>query len=251
MPRPTIFTADEVTLAGRRWLTPGVPTGSVVLVHGFSASSDDPNVAATAAALHALDVDVVTYDARGHGDSGGTSTLGDLERHDVAAAVALARARTDDVVLVGASMGAIAALRYAADDPDLAGIVAVSCPARWQLPRNPQAVLAAGMTRTPVGRALAARLLRVRIDAAWTNPDPPLDLVPRVRTPLALVHGAADRFIPATAAEELHGAASDPRRLTIVPEMGHAFDPLAVAHIVGSVAWALDLAAVGRSATRA
>ena len=75
--------------------------------------------------------DVVSYDARGHGRSTGESTLGDLEQHDVAAAVALARTRSSDVVLVGASMGAIAALRYAATDPELRGVVAVSCPARW------------------------------------------------------------------------------------------------------------------------
>ena len=50
------------------------------------------------------------------------------------AAVHVARERSDRVVLVGTSMGAIAALRYAATDPELAGVVAVSCPAAWRLP---------------------------------------------------------------------------------------------------------------------
>ena len=63
----------------------------------------------------------ITYDGRGQGDSGGLCTLGDAERHDVAAAVAFAREHADRVVVVGASMGAIAVLRHAAGDADLAG----------------------------------------------------------------------------------------------------------------------------------
>ena len=69
----------------------------------------------------------------------GESTLGDLERHDVAVAVEVARERSERVVVVGASMGAIAALRYAVTDDDLAGTVIVSCPAGWRLPHNAHA----------------------------------------------------------------------------------------------------------------
>ena len=64
------------------------------------------------------------------------------------------------VVIVGASMGAIAALRYAAGpvvDPGLVGVVAVSSPAGWRLPRNARSVLAAGLTRTRLGRLLPER----------------------------------------------------------------------------------------------
>ena len=91
-----------------------------------------PNVSALAEALVGDGFDVITYDARGHGSSEGESTLGDDEQHDVAAAVMAARERTPNVVLVGASMGGIAALRYAATDDDLAGVVTVSCPAHWR-----------------------------------------------------------------------------------------------------------------------
>ena len=101
------------------------------------------------------------------------STLGDLERHDVAAAVDAARDRSDRVVLVGASMGAIAALRYAAATDDLAGVVSVSCPARWRLPRNLRGVAAAGLTRTRVGRALASRWMGVQVAPRWTEPGAP------------------------------------------------------------------------------
>lgn len=242
--RPLFTTADDVLLAGRRWLTQK-PRAAVVLVHGFSASCDHPSVGTLADALVGSGYDVVAYDARGHGRSEGLSTLGDLERHDVAVAVEDASSRCEHVVLVGASMGAIAALRYAAQDHDgspLSGVVTVSCPARWRLPRNPRGVFAAGLTRTRLGRAAAARWLRVRVASQWTNAAPPNALVPRLRVPLAIVHGADDRFVPPEDAAALFEAASEPRRLDLVPGLGHAFEPPAVPVIVEALDWVLERA---------
>lgn len=243
MSRPTLLTTDQVTLAGRRWLA-DTPIASVVLVHGFCASSDDPAVVAVAQSLLSQGFDVVSYDARGHGRSAGESTLGDLEQHDVSAAVALARERTRDVVLVGASMGAIAVLRHAATDPDLRGVVTVSCPARWTLPVNPAAAAAAVMTRTPVGRAVLARTLKVRVARRWTNPVPPVGLVSQIQVPVAVIHGAADRFIPMKAAHELYAHAPAERSLDLVPSMGHAYDELATDPIGRGVAWCLRASAL-------
>lgn len=239
MPRSQFTTADDVVLIGRSWLRADTPRAAVVLVHGFSSSTDDPNVRALAEALHDDGDDVFCYDARGHGNSQGHSTLGDLEKHDVAAAVDAATQRSDRVVLVGASMGAIAALRYAAASDGMAGVVSVSCPARWRLPRNVRGVFAAGLTRTRVGRAFASRWMRVQIAPRWTNPAPPAELVPQINSPIAFVHGAADRFVPATDAEELFALAHEPRRLQIVPGMGHAFEPQSVPAVRDAVEWAL------------
>lgn len=238
MPRPVLATADDIVLAGRRWLA-DEPRAAVVLVHGFTATADHPEVRAVAETLLAEDLDVVSYDARGHGGSGGESTLGDLERHDVHAAVTIARQRAEQVVLVGASMGAIATLRYAATDDRLAGAVAVSCPSRWRLPLHPVGLFSAGLTRTRPGRYLAQRFLRVRIAERWTNPEAPLELVGRIRVPVAFVHGTGDRFIRPADAEELYSAAGDPRRLDLIEGMGHAFDVASRAAIRGAVDWVL------------
>lgn len=243
---PTFFTRDGLRLSGRHLLAAGAPPATVVVVHGFTASASCPNVEELALRLHELGYDVLTYDARGHGSSDGESTLGDHERHDVAAAVARARERTDRVVLVGASMGAIAAIRYAVTDAGLAGLVAVSCPAEWRLPRNARGVLAAAMTRTPAGRRLVARLSGVRVASRWTNPVPPLALVPALDTPAVFVHGAEDRFIGVRDAALLHDAAPYPKRLVVVPGMGHAFGPAAVGAISDAVDWVLASGRVSR-----
>jgi alpha-beta hydrolase superfamily lysophospholipase len=241
-----LTTFDGLTLTSRVLLTDGEPKGAVVIVHGFTASSACPNVEALAARLHDARLDVVTYDARGHGSSDGESTLGDDEQHDVAAAVEAARRRSDRIVLVGASMGAIAALRYAVDDARLTGLVCVSCPAEWRLPRNPHGMLAAAMTRTGIGRRTLARLAGVRVASQWTNPEPPLALAPRLRVPVTFVHGCADRFIGVRDAAQLFDAAPEPKHLVVVPDMGHAFGPTAIDAIDRAVARAFAAAPVSQ-----
>src|SRR4051794_24564826 len=99
-------TCDGIELAVRTWAGAGQPRATVVLVHGLAATKDNPELIAVAAAMQARGFDVLAYDARGHGSSGGICTLGDLERHDVAAAVTRARESGLPVVVVGASMGA-------------------------------------------------------------------------------------------------------------------------------------------------
>lgn len=236
-----LVTADDVRLVGRRWKHPE-PRAAVVLAHGFGASSVEGDVVALAEHLHRSAFDVVTYDARGHGGSGGTCTLGDLERHDVAAAVAAAARADTPVVVVGASMGAIAVLHHAAGRPaSVAGLVTVSCPARWELPRNARGILSALMTQTALGRWIARRHLRVRIAAQLTRPDPPIELVTRVTTPIAVVHGSDDPFIDPSDAAAIHAAAPEPRRLTVVEEMGHALPEASIEPVQRAIEWVLDL----------
>jgi pimeloyl-ACP methyl ester carboxylesterase len=104
------------------------------------------------------------------------------------------------------------------------------------------------MTRTGPGRRLTSRLVGVRIASRWTNPTPPIELVPRVSAPYAVVHGTDDRFIPVRDAIELHEASRQPSRLDVVPGLGHAFEPPSIAAIRQGVAWALDHRDMRRSA---
>ncbi len=239
--RIALTTADGITLAGHHWPSSGSGSAAVVLTHGFAASKDDAAVLAMAHALRGRGHAVLTYDGRGQGDSGGLCTLGDAERHDVAAAVVFAREHTDRVVVVGASMGAIAVMRHAAIDADLAGVVAVSSPARWRVPRTLRSLLAAGLTQTPPGRHVAARYMGVRLARGWSRPEPPDGLARRITAPFAIVHGTSDRFIAPSEAPLLYAAANDPRRIDLVPGMGHAFDAPGVPIICAAVEWALAM----------
>lgn len=245
-----LLTSDGVQLATRSWRRGGEARATVVLVHGFSATKDDRNVVALATRLSEQDLDVVSYDARGHGESGGTCTLGDLEHHDVAAAVAWARTTSSRIVLVGASMGGVAVLHHAASGPDVAGVVVVSSPSEWRMPLRARALLTGGLTRTKAGRWVSARHMQVRIHPVWTAPEPPRSLAARVTAPLAIVHGHRDRLIPARAAHDLYARGDGKRRLLLVPEMGHAFDWAGHSAICDAVDWILKQSEEGVSQHR-
>jgi alpha-beta hydrolase superfamily lysophospholipase len=231
-------TADGVDLSCAVTTGSARPEGAVVIAHGFTATQDDPNVTELRTTLVDAGLDVVTFDARGHGESGGACTLGMDERHDVAAAVDVARTRADKVVVVGASMGAIAALGHSVDDTGLAGVVTVSSPARWRIHGLPT-VGAAVMTKTRAGRRFLASKGRVRVAPRIKLGPEPRSLASRLRVPLAVIHGAADRFMPVKEADELFRCAGARRRIDVLPGMGHAFHPLASARILDAVSWAL------------
>ncbi len=222
----------------RRWAPDTPAETTIVVVHGFSATKDDPTVVAVAEALRVDGHHVLSYTARGHGESGGLCTLGDLEHLDVEAAVVLARQDADRVVVVGASMGAIAVLRHASHcAPD--GVVTVSSPAEWQVPRTLQTALATVLTQSPPGRWLARRWMNVRLADGWSGASPPVDLAAAITAPLAVIHGTGDRFIKPAEAEKLYRAAAGPRRLDLVDRMGHAYRPESIPPITESVRWAL------------
>lgn len=230
--RVQVRTVDGVHLSARVQPPTGDPVHTdhagvaVVVVHGFSAHAAEPNVDAVMNALVDAGFTAVTYDARGHGASGGETTLGALEQHDVAAAVTLAREYAPRVVLVGTSMGGIAVLRHAAEATDaVVGVVTVACPAEWKLPRNVRGVLAAWLTQTRWGRNVARTRLGVRIAPTVQRGAPPVEVARSVAVPVAVVHGTADPFIATSAAELLHANVPGPSRLVVVEGLAHAFEP--------------------------
>jgi alpha-beta hydrolase superfamily lysophospholipase len=237
-----LMTSDGVELVTRFWSCQGQPRAIVILVHGLSSTKDHPHVVGLAECLRARSLEVLSYDARGHGESGGLSTLGDLERHDVAAVVTYARGRHDRVALVGASMGAVAAMAYAASDPDLAGVVVVSSPADWRIPFRIRALLLVVLARTKLGRFVSERHSHVRIYPEWNPSEPPRSVARRVASsvPLAIVHGRNDHLIPFRFSLGVSDAEVPDAHAIVVPGMGHAFDPAGYEAICDALDWVLN-----------
>jgi pimeloyl-ACP methyl ester carboxylesterase len=244
--RATHLTTDDGTVLAATVRPAPVPRGAVVVAHGFSGNQNQVEVIAVAEALVAVGFSAITYDARGHGASGGVCTLGDLEELDVRAAAELAAQESDRISLVGASMGAIAVLRYAVTDPSVASIVTVSSPAVWRVPRSARGMLSVLITQTPPGRRLAAAHLGVRLGRGRVRGVPPVQLAAQLRSPLAVVHGRCDRFVSTSQAKTLYGAAGGPRRLMLVTGMGHAYDAAAVPAIVAGMAWGFERSEGGK-----
>ena len=212
----------------------------IVLAHGFTGSLRRPEVRRVAEALseHA---GVVCFDFRGHGRSGGRSTLGDREINDVDAAVTYARGlgyRT--VATVGFSMGASIVLRHAALVGGTAAVVAVSGPGRWYFRKTASMRRAHWLVERRAGRAAARVWLRTRIsNVPWDPiPIPPTEAAARIApTPLLVVHGDRDGYFPVDHAEDIYAAAQEPKELWIVPGFGHA-EAAASRELVGRIgAW--------------
>ncbi|MGH9230894.1 MAG: alpha/beta hydrolase [Acidimicrobiales bacterium] len=248
----TLETGDGVRLAARWWEPASANGDAVVVVHGFAAHKDQPAVEQVARHLVAAGHAVLTYDSRGHGESGGLCTLGELERLDVDAAVSAAAGHADRVVVVGTSMGGVAVLNHMAaatgeivDGAGARGAVVVATPARWEIPRTWRGAASVVMTQTGAGRAMAARRFQTRLAVRPDRGAPPIERIGLAARPVAVVHGLADRFLPPAAATALFTAARDPRRLELVPGMGHGFCAAALDPVESAVAWAMRTALAG------
>ncbi|MDK1347491.1 alpha/beta fold hydrolase [Streptomyces sp. 378] len=206
----------------------GRPSGHPVFVvaHGFTGAVDRPHVRRVAQAFARYGA-VVTFSFRGHGASGGRSTVGDREVLDLAAAVRWARELGHARVgTVGFSMGGSVVLRHAAlhrEQTD--AVVSVSAPARWYYRGTAPMRRLHWMVTRPEGRVVGRYGFGTRIHHRAWDPVPlsPVEAVPRIApTPLLIVHGEADGYFPVDHPRMLAAAAGDQGELWLEPEMGHA-----------------------------
>ncbi|POX52739.1 alpha/beta hydrolase [Streptomyces sp. Ru71] len=207
--------------------TSAPPAGRLVFVvaHGFTGEVDRPHVRRVARAL-AHSGAVVTFSFRGHGRSGGRSTVGDREVLDLEAAVAWARELGHTrVVTVGFSMGGSVVLRHAALHGGTDAVVSVSAPARWYYRGTAPMRRLHWLVTRPAGRLVGRYGLRVRIHHREWDPVPlsPVEAVPRIApTPLLIVHGDSDGYFPVDHPRMLAEAAGGHGELWLEPGMGHA-----------------------------
>lgn len=212
--RPVVATGDRgATLRG--WLFParGPSRGLVVYLHGVA--DNRASGLGLAERYVARGYDVLLYDARAHGASGGDAcTWGVLEKRDVSRLLDAVGARR--AVLVGVSMGAGVAIQAAAEDPRVAGVVAaapfasLATLAREHAPR--------ATPETIVRRAFRTAEARGGFRIADASPEV---AAPRVHAPVLLVHGLRDAVVPPHHSRAILDRLAGPRRLVLVPGAGH------------------------------
>ncbi|GHF00663.1 alpha/beta hydrolase [Streptomyces werraensis] len=199
---------------------------ALVIAHGFTGDADRPHVRRVAQVFARYGA-VVTFSFRGHGRSGGRSTVGDREVLDLAAAVAWARELGHTrVVTVGFSMGGSVVLRHAAlDAGGVDAVVSVSAPARWFYRGTAPMRRLHWLVTRPSGRLVGRYGLRTRIHHRQWDPVPlsPVEAVPRIApTPLLVVHGDQDAYFPLDHPRMLADAAGEHGELWVEHGMGHA-----------------------------
>jgi uncharacterized protein len=203
------------------WIPAAAPTlGHVLLCHGNAGNVGDR--VAHAALLTAAGFDVLLFDYRGYGRSGGRTTEpGTYEDARAARRALLERDGVDParVLYLGESLGGAIALELAVEHPP-AGLIlqstftSVQAMARLHYPFIPRALV----------------------------PDayPSLRIVPRLRAPLLVLHGSHDEVVPLMDGEELYRAAPEPKRIEVF-DAGH--NDLVGPHWIRTIAdWAQGLA---------
>jgi uncharacterized protein len=210
---------DPAGLLLRGWWIPGTRHQTLVMVHGWTASMQEPM--SKAAYLHGAGYNLLLFDLRGHGTSdGGYTTLGWAEPDDVRAAVRFARSReAGPVALIGYSMGAASAVEAAAGDADVQAVVEDSGFAdaldevRWTFSRT------TGLPADPFAYPLEA------ISAADLGVDlgriRPVDSAAMLTAPLLAIVGGADTLVPPDQGYALYRAARGPKEFLVVPGAGH------------------------------
>jgi fermentation-respiration switch protein FrsA (DUF1100 family) len=196
-----------------------------VVAHGFTGSWRRPAVRRVASVLASAG-GVVGFDFRGHGRSGGHSTVGDREVLDLDAAAAWARGLGHArVATVGFSMGAAVVVRQAGLYGGVSAVAAVSGPSRWYYRGTPPMRRAHWVIERRLGRLVSRVALGTRISPVGWDPLPeaPHEVAARIAPiPLLVVHGDADTYFPVEHAEKLYAAAGEPKELWIERGFGHA-----------------------------
>ncbi|HTX26444.1 MAG TPA: alpha/beta fold hydrolase [Streptosporangiaceae bacterium] len=219
----TLVTDDGVPIDAVH--LPGQQDLAIIVAHGFTQSWQHPHVWRVANRFNRA-AGVITFDFRGHGRSGGLSTLGDLEIKDLDVVLAYARelgyAR---VGAVGFSMGASIVVRHAGLIGGLDAAVSVSGPGRWYYRGTRRMRQVHRAIEHRLGRFVTRRWLNTRISPeGWKLvPVPPAEAAAQISpVPLLIVHGEQDQYFPPEHARQLYLAAREPKELWLLPDMGHA-----------------------------
>jgi pimeloyl-ACP methyl ester carboxylesterase len=219
----TLVTGDGVPIEAVHLPSPS--DLGIIVAHGFTLNWQRPSVWGVATRLNRFG-GVVSFDFRGHGRSGGVSTVGDREIKDLAVAVAYARELGyPRIATVGFSMGASIVLRHAGLLGGVDAVVAISGPGRWYYRGTKPMRRVHFAIERRVGRLIVANVLNTRISNGGWDPEPmpPAQAAALIApVPLLVVHGDQDPYFPVDHAEEIYAAAREPKDLWIIPGFGHA-----------------------------
>jgi uncharacterized protein len=186
---------------------------TVVVLHGIADNRESAVWIAERLVPHGFDV--LAYDSRANGESGGDAcTYGFYEKRDLSRA--LDHLGAQRAILVGNSLGAAVALQAAAEDPRVIGVVAADTFSDLLTIATERAPFFASTAQIGEALALAEKEGRFRIADVS-----PVDAARKIHVPVLLLHGAQDRETSPSHSERVFAALAGPRKLRIVAEARH------------------------------
>ena len=207
------FSGEGVNLQGWRGESSGKRRGTLIYLHGVA-----DNRASGAGVLERFrkrGFDVIAYDSRAHGESGGEAcTYGYFEKQDLRRV--LDTVGPGPIVLVGSSLGAAVALQLAANDRRISAVVAAEAFADFRTVATERAPFF--FTSATIERAfqIAEREGHFQINAVS-----PVSAAREISAPVLIIHGALDTDTPPDHARRIFAALAGPKRLILVPGARH------------------------------
>jgi uncharacterized protein len=207
------FWSDKIALRGWQCPATGQRRGVIVFLHGVA-----DNRASSAGIIErfvARGFEVVAYDSRAHGESGGEAcTYGVLEKVDLQ--LVIDQLQPAPVIVIGTSLGGAVALQAAADDSRIVSVVAAETfsDLRTIVAERAPSFLPNGLVGSALERA--ERDGHFLIDGA--NPEA---AAARITVPVLLIHGAADVDTPPDHSRRIFAALKTRKRLILVSDAGH------------------------------
>jgi len=216
---PAPSTCDEVIFSGEDIALKGWQCharnrrGTLVYLHGIA--DNRTSALGVIQRFQPRGFDVVAYDSRAHGESGGDAcTYGFFEKLDLHRV--LNTLAPGPIVLVGTSLGGAVALQEAAEDQRISAVVAAETFSDLRAVATERAPFF--FTPGVIERAFRLAEERGRFPVDAVSPE---HAAAKITAPVLLIHGAVDSDTPPDHSRRVFAALKGPKRLIIVPGAGH------------------------------
>ena len=207
------FDVDGVRLEGWSGKFQGKARGTVIYLHGMA-----DNRAAGAGICERFmkqGFDVIAYDSRAHGASGGDAcTYGFHEKRDLLSIVA--KVEHPPVVLLGCSMGAAVALQAAGvSDKGIATVIAAECFSDLEsVSRDRVPSILMPFHKRAIEKA-------EREGNFKSSEVSPMASAAKINIPVLIIHGEKDKETPPAHSQRVYQNLRGTKNLILVPQAGH------------------------------
>lgn len=182
-----IKTKDKIIIAANYYKN---GHNAVVIIAPGWCMTKDSNAFKNIAEFFAKQFDVISFDFRGHGKSGGLYTFTSKEIIDMDAVVRFARKNYSEIYLAGFSLGAALSLIYASKSRFINKVIAVSAPSDFDKIENQMWKKEAwGET---FKKFEMSRFASIRPYPIFLKKIKPIDIIEKVNCPTLFIAGEKD-----------------------------------------------------------
>lgn len=207
------FEGEGVILKGWRCQAVGARRGTLIYLHGVS--DNRSSGVGIMERFRKRGFDVLIYDSRAHGESGGTaSTFGFFEKKDLRHVIDTVE--SGPIVLIGSSLGAAVALQLAAEDRRISAVVGAECfsDLRTVLTERAPFFFSANVINKAIKRAEEKGQFEIDLVS-------PLLAAQSITAPVMLIHGEDDTDTLPDHSQRIFRELTGPKHLILVPGAGH------------------------------